>query len=54
VIEYCYLDGDLDKALEQAAAFVRSFGAAHHVVCITTNYDDDTGWTVIVVSEPAS
>lgn len=46
-IEYCYHDGDLDKALAQAALFVKKH--PNYSVQAVATTSDDTGWTVIVV-----
>lgn len=47
-IEYCYFDGWLDKALEQAAQFVKK-NDEYAVEAVVANHTDEAGWTVMVV-----
>jgi hypothetical protein len=48
-LEYCYHNGNLDQALQQAAEFIHKIGDTRVVLVSTQN--DDVGWTVFVVYE---
>lgn len=47
-VESCYDGGDLVKALEQAAAFIKRLGD-RNTTTVAVNYDEATGWTVLAV-----
>lgn len=49
-IEFCYSNGDLARALEQAAAFVRKIGEdkVHHVVARPDPAIEGAWWVDVV------
>ena len=47
-VEYCYKNGNLDQALQEAAEFIRKIGETR-VVLVSTEEKEPIGWTVFVV-----
>jgi hypothetical protein len=48
-INYCYQGGDLDKALVEAADFVKEIGEVEVEHVYATHDEETGGWTVNVV-----